>query len=288
MPRIGASGHKLTVTVCALALAAGCATNPSNGEGAGRGIEKKTAAPAEVVYRPGQRLLPGQTDENPSDGMVVDQEKGVLSQGDVDHALRGSLPALTGCYERAGAAQKYVSGNVLLRFFVAASGQVADIHVIENGLGNYAVERCLVVEGRRIVFPPPGGRKDAEFDYPLSFRSSGEVPVVDWDADVLAKDVNALVPGLASCAAGAGHNIRAVAYIQPGGAVASVGLVSGETLDPTVAICLVEQIHKWRLPDDRTHVVRTSFALGGSGRSDSPASGTQRVQRRSRRVPRRS
>jgi len=48
------------------------------------------------------------------------------------------------CFDRAGDARRYLSGQVVLRFVVEANGSVSDIHVIKNELGNYAVERCLI------------------------------------------------------------------------------------------------------------------------------------------------
>jgi hypothetical protein len=66
---------------------------------------------------------------------------------------------------------------------------------------------------------------------------------------------------LAACAPPGPEDVRVVAYIEPGGAVGSVGLVSEGPLDPDGGICLVEQIRAWKLPDDSRHVIRTSFPL---------------------------
>lgn len=215
-------------------------------------------------YRPGQLAI-GDDEGSANDGMKIESEHGTLDQQEIDAVMDRHVRQLVACYERAGDARRYAAGDVVLRFLIAPTGAVNDVLVIENSLGNYPVERCLVVEGRKIPFPRPGGSKDADFEYALKFRSTGEVAVVDWDADALNKDVAAQMASLSSCGALGGVEVRAVAYIEPTGAVASVGLLSQDRLDVMAAMCVVEQIRKWRLPGDAGHMVRTSFAVSGRG-----------------------
>ncbi len=188
-------------------------------------------------------------------------DRGYLSDNDVNDAMEKHQRTLVDCYQRAGEQRKYVSGQVVLRFLVSKTGQVSDVLVVGSTLGHYAVERCLVAEGRRIPFPPPGGNNDTEFEYSLKFRSSGEIQVVEWGQELMAKDIGALSPGLGGCGPLGPREVRAVAYIEPGGSVASVGLSCDGPLDGTVGICVIEQIRRWHLPNDRDHVVRTSFPL---------------------------
>jgi hypothetical protein len=58
--------------------------------------------------------------------------------------------------------------------------------------------------------------------------------------------------------------VRAVVYIQPGGTVGSVGLACGGPIDVQASTCAVEQIRKWRLRDDRQHIVRAGFVVSAS------------------------
>ena len=139
-----------------------------------------------------------------------------------------------------------------------------------NQLGNYPVERCLVVEGRKIPFPAPGGGKDADFEYNIEFRSTGESKVVDWSADAVHKEVSARMGSLASCGPPSEEEVRAVAYIQPGGTVPSVGLVSRGRLDIMNAMCVVEQ-NPQVAPVGRRHAPRARDVPGacaGHGRAD--------------------
>ena len=100
--------------------------------------------------------------------MSVDSELGVLDTEDVEATL-SSTSTRSRCYQRAGKAQRYAGGRVMLRFLVGGDGLSQDVLVIESTLGNYDVERCLVEVGRRIAFPAPTGHKPTTFDIRSSF-----------------------------------------------------------------------------------------------------------------------
>ena len=149
----------------------------------------------------------------------LDFAQGYFNQGDVNEILEQHTTRLTGCYERAGGATKFAGGIVKLRFLVGPDGVVRDVLVIDTEIGNYPVERCLVVEGRKIPFPKPGGGSGADFEYSLEFRSSKQTHVVDWQKDVLRRRVMAKLPSLGRCGnPGVGDRpVAAVAYISPRG-----------------------------------------------------------------------
>ncbi len=94
---------------------------------------------------------------------------GVLDERAVDTAMAPHLPAMVECFDRLGDARRYLSGQIVLRFVVEASGSVSDVHVIKNELGNHPVERCLIDVGRHIVFPPPEGNRRTDFEYSMRF-----------------------------------------------------------------------------------------------------------------------
>jgi hypothetical protein len=234
-------------------------------------------------WRPGQSRLPGSEDE---DGLTLEQSKGALDQRDVDRVLDQQVQSLTPCYEHAGTAQRYAGGDVKLRFFVASSGEVSNVLVVESDVGNFEVERCLVTEGRRLKFPPPRGQRATDFEYSLRFQASGEGRVIEWDDDVLAKDVAHLSGQLAGCGSLGPKPVRAVVYIQPGGAIGSVGLACGGPIDLNASACAVEQIRKWHLRDDRKHIVRTSFLVSSAApapAAPSPAARARPAKRTRRR-----
>src|SRR5262249_58698292 len=113
-------------------------------------------------------------DPNPA-GMTVDNELGVLDTEDVEATLKDHFDDIRSCYQRAGKAQRYAGGRVMLRFIVGGDGIAQDVLVVESSLGNYDVERCLVEVGRRIAFHAPTGHKATTFEYPVEFRSTNQL-----------------------------------------------------------------------------------------------------------------
>jgi hypothetical protein len=236
-------------TLVALLLSASCASAPDPTPDEGK---------LDPSWRPGSVRLPGSESE---DGMALEQAKGALDQRDVDKVLDRQVQSLTPCYEQAGAAQRYAGGDVKLRFFVTSRGEVSNVLVTASDVGNYPVERCLVTEGRKLKFPPPQGGRATDFEYSLRFQASGGVRVVEWSETALARDVAQLSHHLTPCGSLGPTPVRAVVYIQPGGAVGSVGLACGGPMDTEASACAVEQIRKWRLHDDSKHIVRASFMV---------------------------
>jgi hypothetical protein len=243
----------------------------------------KAPAPAPRPYRPGE--TPVLLGDEPDQAVDVSLERGVLNQGQVDDVLAGHTSRLSACYDEAGDAQFYAHGEVRLRFHVSAEGDVTDVLVIDNELGNYAVERCLIAQGRTIKFPRPGGDRASDFEYSLDFRSPRQKYVVIWRRGTLRRPIAAKLGTLGRCGSPGEQPVQAVAYIKPNGWVASVGLASEGSLQTTAAKCLVDQIMRWRLRGSRGHMVRTSFAVNGAARASKAAYGpTARLKRPPRRV----
>ncbi len=184
---------------------------------------------------------------DPSPGMSVDNQMGVLETADVEDTLQARLDDVRACYERAGKAQEYAGGRVLLRFMVAGDGRVDDVLVTESTLGNYAVERCVVDIGRHVVFDAPSGHRSTTFDYPIEFRSTNAMPVLDIDGLKIDRDVAAFLPQLASCGPLAKDDVAAIMYIEPNGFPGSVGLAAPAALDEGAATCAVQAIRGWKM-----------------------------------------
>jgi hypothetical protein len=250
--------RSLRHTTLSALLAASCASAPEPQSDEGK---------LDPSWRPGSTRLPGSEDD---DGLTLEHAKGALDQRDVDRVLDKRVQSLTPCYEQAGDAQKYAGGEVKLRFFVTKVGEVSNVLVVASDLGNYEVERCLVTEGRKLKFPPPRGDHATDFEYSLRFQSSGSARVVEWEDEILAKDVAQLSHGLASCGSLGPTPVRAVVYIQPGGNVASVGLACAGPMDVEASACAVEQIRKWRLRDNKSHIVRAGFMVSTTGAAPPP------------------
>jgi TonB family protein len=198
----------------------------------------------------------------PPPKMKVQNEIGVVEAEDVETTIEEHFTDIKSCYTRAGKAQKFAGGKVLLRFFLAGDGHPDDVLVVESTLGNYNVERCLVEVGRRIPFRPPLGRKATTFDYPVEFRPSQNTIVVEHDGPKLDKDVAAQIHQLAACGPLGKKDATAILYIQARGVVGSVGLASSAALDEDTGDCMVQTIRKWRMSASLPgRVLRANFTI---------------------------
>lgn len=200
--------------------------------------------------------------DSSSGGMTVENELGVLDTEDVEATMKDHFDEIRGCYHRAGKAQRYAGGKVMLRFMVGGDGIAQDVLVIESTLGNYDVERCLVEVGRRIAFRAPSGHKATTFEYPVEFRSTNQLEVLEVDGLKLDHDLSVFLPQLAACGRLTAEGANAIIYIEPNGFPGSVGLAADSTLDEDVGDCMVQTIRGWKMSSTLPgHVMRASFNI---------------------------
>lgn len=185
-------------------------------------------------------------------GMGMEMSIGVLDERLVDRAMKPHVAALSACFSRAGEARKYLSGQVVMRFVVTARGEVSDVQVIRNGLGSFPVENCLMTQGKQILFPAPEGRKATDFEYSMTFQSTGERSVVPWSGEELAHHLYGISDDLAGCGAIGKSDVDVVAYVEPGGLIGSVGFASQGSLDPGAADCAAGLMRRVRVSDAPT------------------------------------
>jgi TonB family protein len=198
----------------------------------------------------------------PGTDMELQSELGVVETVDVEEVLEGHFEEIRGCYQRAGKAQKYAAGKVTLRFLIAGSGQCDDVLVVESDLGNYGVERCLVDVGRRITFKAPTGNKATTFDYPVEFRSTQEMAVLNMDGPKMEHDISGLLPRIAACGQLASDQVTAIMYIEPNGFPGSVGLAGATNLDEGVAGCIIQKIRRSKMSTVLPgRVLRCNFSI---------------------------
>jgi hypothetical protein len=263
------SGKSCTVASIFLLFALGCASRPE--------VQDSDDLDQASSRRRATRPSAAADDKRMSMQMSI----GYLDEGSVDAAMAPHLPAMIRCFDRAGNARRYLSGQVVLRIFARSNGSVSDVQVIKNELGNYPVERCLIAVGQRIVFPPPEGGRGTDFEYSLGFRSTGELAVLNSDSSDVATHV-ASDCDLLSCGALGPERVDAIAYVEPAGNIGSVGFVSRGPIDPAAAACAEAQITKLRVSERHSDVVmRSVFPMVLAARSNKVEA--NRISKRSRR-----
>lgn len=208
------------------------------------------------------RRKPAPKPVDPGASMTLDNEIGVMDTDDVEATLQEHFEDVRNCYERAGKAQRYAGGKVLLRFMVDGDGKAQDVWVLESSLGNYEVERCVVEVGRKIHFHAPNGNKPTTFEYPVEFRSQSGMEILDVDGPKVEHDVAVLLPQLAGCGQLATERVNVNVYIESNGVPGSVGLATAAALDEDAGDCVVQTIRTWRMSATLPgHVVRATFTI---------------------------
>jgi hypothetical protein len=239
------------------ALVLGCASGPEVQDSPAKSRRMKKARPA-AGWASGRV----QGDDK---AMGMEMSLGVLDERAVDRAIKPHERAMSECFARAGDARKYLSGQIVMRFMVTGGGEVSDIQMVKNGLGNYSVESCIMTIGKMIRFPAPEGRRGTDFEYSMSFRSTGERSVIPWSGGEMAQYLYGISGDLANCGAVGADDVDVIAYIEPGGSVGSVGFASQGSLDATAAICAVALLRKVNVKEAAAShssiVLRTTFPL---------------------------
>jgi len=268
----------LPLSALATTLLLGCASEP----------ETRPTSDDErpVKKRGGWRKGHVVTEDN---AMGMEMSIGVLDERAVDRAIKPHERALIRCFERAGDARQYLSGQVVMRFVVTATGEVSDVQLIRNALGSYPVESCLVMVGKRIRFPAPEGRRGTDFEYSLDFRSTGERTVLPLSGEELARYLYSISSSLASCGTLCSSEVDVIAYVEPGGAVGSVGFASEGTIDPEAAVCVAALMRQVRVTDgpaaNSSIVLRATFPMALAFERPLGSEPTRRLTKHGRRRP---
>jgi hypothetical protein len=243
--------HNLLLAGLLATFALGCASEPEVRRDSGKQRHAKRAKTS------GWASGEVSGDDN---AMGMEMSMGVLDERAVDRAMKPHLRAMSDCFSRAGEARKYLSGQIVMRFVVMASGRVSDVQVIKNGLGSYPVENCLVAAGKEIAFPAPEGRRGTDFEYSMTFQSTGERSVIPWSGEEMARHFHGILTDLAGCGAIGAADVDVIAYVEPGGTVGSVGFASEGSLDPSAADCAASLMRRVRISDAPT-AARSSIVL---------------------------
>lgn len=133
--------------------------------------------------------------EEPDDGVSLTTSRGVLEPDQIRAIVEPHSNDFSTCYISRVGDRRWLGGKLQLKWELDESGAVQSVHVNENDLGAWPVEKCLLAVARRLKFPPPrGGATD--FTVPLEFSATGSAVV--WDE---AKSAAALAPHLGKLAA---------------------------------------------------------------------------------------
>jgi hypothetical protein len=208
-----------------------------------------------------------------SNEMEVAGTTGTLDGQAAEDGVNARLPRVADCYTRARSAAPFLAGRLDLKLRVTTAGKVRWVRLERSDLGSLAVEQCILATLGAAAFSAPEGG-EAEFKIPIALdpQSIGILPAssppadgrVPAEAKKLLKGCKKLLRPADGAALTPPAGLLATLYIDPDGAVLSVGLSApGGQLAPEIANTLVARLKAAKMPPrDDGHIIKvvTPFA----------------------------
>jgi TonB family protein len=99
--------------------------------------------------------------------------RGAMDKGIIRRIIRRHINEVKYCYQKELQANPLLQGRLVIRFTIAATGQVEVSRVRSSTLGNAEVEQCIAMAVRRWLFPKPKDRGAVVVTYPFVLKVSG-------------------------------------------------------------------------------------------------------------------
>jgi TonB family protein len=199
--------------------------------------------------------------EEPKDDLQVSGTLGTLNDEEIAGPFQRSWDEVTECYQQAQQKLWYVGGRVEIHVKIDQAGEPRAAWVSSSTFGNYDAERCLVAVAQKLHFSKPHGGREAEFTYPIEFRSRSAITT--WDEARVAPHMMRHKQDVRTCKV---HGrlpptLMLTMYVAPGGRVTSAGLAADAPLDENFAACLVGKTRAWKLEDPLGHIAKATVGV---------------------------
>jgi len=151
------------------------ATDPSAGGGRKGAATGAAATIGDLATSGGGKVALGAKAEARVSGNVsaedAELDSSEIDQGRLGGFVRARITSIKACYENALKRNPALRGKIRIRFTILATGGLADIAVIENGMGTPDVAACIIgfMRGWRTPFHPSG---TVTVEYPFVFSPS--------------------------------------------------------------------------------------------------------------------
>ena len=225
-----------------------------NGEGYKEG-DMGAGAGAGTHVPGGEETGGGQ--EEKKDDVQIEGLLGTIDEQVVANAFAKKRYQIEQCILGHVRAMTYVTGKMNLHFDVAADGTVT-VKVLDNTVGNYKVEECLLKLAKTLHFGKPKGGK-AKVDYPLSIPSRG-TPHVTWGKGKVKKEVRSKRRAIKKCRKGRRpKKFTLHFYVLPGGRMTSLGVHAKKGVPSGFAACVFNALKGVTFPDTFGKVAKVTY-----------------------------
>jgi hypothetical protein len=201
--------------------------------------------------------------DDSKDEIKVQGTLGTLADEEVSGPFQRRWDDITNCYQQAQAKLWYLGGKIEVHVKIGKTGEPKTAYVSSSTFGNWDAERCVVSIARQLTFSRPHGGSEAEFSYPIEFRSRSSI--VTWDAARVQPSLDKHKRDVALCKVKAQNGLpptmTMTLYVAPGGKVTSAGFSADAPLDDGLASCLVAKTRTWRLDDPLGKIAKATVGV---------------------------
>lgn len=240
---------KLCAVAAVLTFAAACGGSEKPA------VEQPESEPEQQVEAP-EPEPEDEEDEDEAGEMEVEGLAGRIDPYDIERAISPHAAALADCYHSRVKKDRYIDGEVEIKFKVGRDGRVKTAHLMRSSLGAWQIERGLLDIARAVEFTKPRGRGDADFSVPLDF-TSGRSKAVWWSEEQAEAEVDDYRAELAEC--GRAGKVLVTLYLGPRGVVKSAGFAADKPFSDEWGDCAEQKILAWKLSDPRGRVAKLGF-----------------------------
>ncbi|MBI4953637.1 MAG: AgmX/PglI C-terminal domain-containing protein [Myxococcales bacterium] len=197
-------------------------------------------------------------------GLSVRSEIGALDPDAAKKAVEAAMPSIRECVARPRKKMPYFGGDVETVLRIDASGKVAWAHFLRSELGDVEAEKCVLDALARQDWPKPEDADAGEARQSLELRASeDERPPTAWSESDLGDAGGKLVTALEGCRQKSGTaGLRATFYVDPRGAVMSVGVATEDEKGLAAVDCAVQAVRAQTFPTPGSYPAKVSVGVG--------------------------
>jgi hypothetical protein len=189
--------------------------------------------------------------------------EGQLSSSEIQPVFAAKNTELHACYDNGKSKNKYLQGNITIRFEITPEGKADKVFAEISTFGEGDVESCFLGIVGNLIFPKPtGGAVLAT--YPISFQPSAQLAGIGEPTDTdKSKYVSKTKESLKKCKK-LPADFQVSVWIDPEGKAMSAGFSAASFEGHEARACAVEALKKAQFPKSKrkaTHLIVSSSSL---------------------------
>jgi len=199
----------------------------------------------------------GSGSSSPGDDMQVSGMMGTIDEAAVAKAFRSKRYSIESCIMDHARPMTYLTGVMNFQFEVLPSGTV-HLKVLDDTVGNFQVEECILGVARSLKFGRPKGGK-VKITYPVQIPARG-TPHQTWGRSRVRSKIRSRRSKILACRRhGRPRHFTLHFYVLPGGKMISLGAFGIKGLPDGFAQCVFDALKDVDFPDPLGKVAKVRY-----------------------------